>query len=55
MVNNLRAIFARAALSSQEIRTLRGVISSIDRMHLRQRPAGKASDEAAKSRRLPAS
>jgi tRNA/rRNA methyltransferase len=36
MVNNLRAIFTRATLSSQEIRTLRGVISSIDRMHLRQ-------------------
>ena len=38
MVENLRAVFARAGLSSQEIRTLRGVISSIDRMHERQRP-----------------
>lgn len=37
MVDNLRAIFARAQLSSQEIRTLRGVISSIDRKHERQR------------------
>ena len=35
MVNNLRAAFARAQLSGQEIRTLRGVISSIDRVHLR--------------------
>jgi tRNA/rRNA methyltransferase len=38
MVNNLRAIFTRAQLSRQEIRTLRGVIASIDRMHERQRP-----------------
>lgn len=38
MVDNLRSIFARAQLSSQEIRTLRGVISSIDRKHERQRP-----------------
>ena len=38
MVQNLRAMFTRADLSSQEIRTLRGVISSIDRMHERQRP-----------------
>jgi tRNA/rRNA methyltransferase len=37
MVDNLRAVFTRAGLSSQEIRTLRGVISSIDRAHLRQR------------------
>lgn len=33
MVNNLRAVFTRAAMTSQEIRTLRGVISSIDRVH----------------------
>jgi tRNA/rRNA methyltransferase len=48
MVNNLRAIFARASLSSQEIRTLRGVISSIDRMHLRHgrlAKKDKAGDE----------
>ena len=38
MVNNLRAVFTRAGMSSQEIRTFRGVISSIDRAHLRQRP-----------------
>ena len=46
MVNNLRAIFARATLSSQEIRTLRGVISSIDRMHLRQGRLAKQGGEA---------
>ncbi len=45
MVNNLRSIFARASLSSQEIRTIRGVISSIDRMHLRHgRPPKDATD-----------
>ena len=38
VVNNLRAVFTRAGMTSQEIRTLRGVISSIDRAHLRQRP-----------------
>ncbi len=41
MVDNLRAAFARAQLSTQEIRTLRGVISSIDRAHLRQGRGGK--------------
>ena len=35
MVNNLRAVFTRARMTSQEIRTLRGVISSIDRVHER--------------------
>lgn len=46
MVHNLRAMFARAGLSSQEIRTLRGVISSFDGAHLRQRPGkgGPAED-----------
>jgi tRNA/rRNA methyltransferase len=45
MVTNLRAIFTRAGLTSQEIRTLRGVISSIDRVHERQRPSRQASEE----------
>ena len=45
MVMNLRAMFTRANLTAQEIRTLRGVISSIDRMHLRQRPDRAAPDE----------
>lgn len=45
MVNNLRAVFSRATLSSQEIRTLRGVISSIDRMHLRHGRLGKNGDD----------
>jgi tRNA/rRNA methyltransferase len=47
MVDNLRSIFTRAGMSAQEIRTLRGVISSIDRAHLRQRPdkTGEDSEE----------
>ena len=44
MVENLRAVFTRAGLSAQEIRTLRGVISSIDRMHERQRPDRPRTD-----------
>lgn len=46
MVNNIRALFSRAGMSSQEIRTLRGVISSIDRAHLRQRSEKSSASEA---------
>ncbi len=51
MVDNLRNVFTRAGMSSQEIRTLRGVISSIDRAHLRQRPgrAVNSDDEGTSS------
>jgi tRNA/rRNA methyltransferase len=35
MVRNLRNLFARATLSEQEVRTLRGMISSLTRKHLR--------------------
>lgn len=45
MVDNLRSAFTRAQLSGQEIRTLRGVISSIDRAHLRQRDVRKPEDK----------
>lgn len=45
MVNNLRAIFTRAGLSDQEIRTLRGVISSIDRKHERHNLVRGNTDE----------
>jgi tRNA/rRNA methyltransferase len=38
MVNNLRTALTRARLTAQEVRTFRGVISSIDRKHLRARP-----------------
>jgi tRNA/rRNA methyltransferase len=45
MVTNLRAIFTRAGMSSQEIRTLRGVISSLDRVHERVTDTRKPKDE----------
>ena len=31
MIRNLRAIFARARLSDQEVRTLRGVITALSK------------------------
>ncbi len=31
MINNLRAIFTRAGLSDQEVRTLRGVITALSK------------------------
>jgi tRNA/rRNA methyltransferase len=44
MVTNLRAVFTRAGVTSQEIRTLRGVISSIDRVHEQDKPNRKPKD-----------
>lgn len=41
VVANLRAMLSRAQFSDQEVRTLRGVISSIDRRHERPNPARK--------------
>jgi tRNA/rRNA methyltransferase len=38
VIDNLRAMLGRGNFSSQEIRTLRGVISSIDRKHERPNP-----------------
>lgn len=37
MVRNLRTIFQKADLTEQEVRTLRGVLSSLDRVHERSR------------------
>ncbi|WP_099558888.1 RNA methyltransferase [Hartmannibacter diazotrophicus] len=37
MVRNLRAILQKAELNAQEVRTLRGVISALERRHLRPR------------------
>ena len=53
VITNLRTMLSRATLSAQEVRTLRGVISSIDRKHERPKPGrppkpGKA-DQAGKS------
>jgi tRNA/rRNA methyltransferase len=39
MLRNLRALFAKAQLSSQEIRTLRGVLASFERPILSKDPA----------------
>jgi len=38
VINNLRTMLERGKFTSQEIRTLRGVISSIDRRHQRPNP-----------------
>lgn len=38
VINNLRTMLTRAQFSSQEVRTLHGVISSIDRQHERPKP-----------------
>jgi tRNA/rRNA methyltransferase len=38
MVNNLRTALTRARLTAQEVRTFRGVVSSIDRKHERPNP-----------------
>jgi tRNA/rRNA methyltransferase len=38
MVNNLRTALTRARMTAQEVRTFRGVISSIDRKHQRPKP-----------------
>jgi tRNA/rRNA methyltransferase len=50
MVDNLRTMLTRGSFTGQEVRTFRGVISSIDRKHLRVREeraaqAGKKVDE----------
>jgi tRNA/rRNA methyltransferase len=37
MIHNLRTLFQRARLNEQEVRTLRGVFSSLDRAHERSR------------------
>lgn len=44
MIDNLRAVFTRRAMSMQEIRLLRGVISSLDR-YTRKRPRGATDDQ----------
>ena len=39
MLRNIRNLFARAALTEQEVRSLRGIVSSLTRMHERRRQA----------------
>jgi len=45
MIRNLRNMFQRVELSLQEIRTLRGVIASLTRTHLRHREADGEADK----------
>ena len=45
MVTNLRAMFARGQYSEQEVRTLRGIVSSLVRHHERKKRGGN-SDSA---------
>ncbi|WP_127143263.1 RNA methyltransferase [Pelagibacterium montanilacus] len=45
MMNNFRAMFARAGFNVQEIRTLRGIIASLDRRHERPNPTRQTKAE----------
>ncbi|GGA47937.1 RNA methyltransferase [Pelagibacterium lentulum] len=38
MMNNIRSMFTRAGFNQQEVRTLRGIIASLDRRHERPNP-----------------
>ncbi|ODN70381.1 RNA methyltransferase [Methylobrevis pamukkalensis] len=50
MVRNLRAIFQKASLNAQEVRTLRGVVAGLERRHERPRDAkGNKPATAARS------
>jgi tRNA/rRNA methyltransferase len=45
MVNNLRTMLSRGQFTSQEVRTFRGIISSIDRAHERHRNKREDTEE----------
>ncbi len=45
MVNNIRTMLGRADFNAQEVRTFRGIISSLERRHERQNPEGRKSAE----------
>lgn len=45
MVRNLRSIFQRSEMNEQEVRTMRGVFSSLDRAHLRPREGSRKSKD----------
>lgn len=45
VVTNLRAMLGRAGYSSQEVRTLRGVVSALDRAHERPKPDRKPASK----------
>jgi tRNA/rRNA methyltransferase len=38
VISNIRAMLSRGTLSAQEVRTLRGIVSSLDRKHERPKP-----------------
>jgi tRNA/rRNA methyltransferase len=40
MIRNMRNLFARAALTEQEVRSLRGIVSSLTRTHLKKKGQG---------------
>jgi tRNA/rRNA methyltransferase len=40
MVHNIRTMIGRANFNAQEVRTFRGIISSLERRHARERPGG---------------
>jgi tRNA/rRNA methyltransferase len=45
MMNNMHSMFAKAGFNSQEVRTLRGVVASLDRRHERPNPTRSRKDE----------
>lgn len=49
MVNNIRAMLSRAGFNEQEVRTLRGIVASLDRRHERPNPARKKPHSGGKS------
>lgn len=50
VVANLRAMLGRGTLSAQEVRTLRGVVSSLERKHERPKPNRPDMGQAQKDR-----
>jgi tRNA/rRNA methyltransferase len=41
MIRNMRNLFARAGLTEQEVRSLRGIVSSLTRTHLRKKESDR--------------
>ncbi len=52
MVQNIRNMFVRMAPTEQEVRTLRGVVSSLTRTHLRKNKEQKIEENIKKGRRF---
>ena len=45
VMNNIRSMFSRAGFNAQEVRTLRGIVASLDRRHDRVNPARRQRPE----------